>query len=270
MLRVCAVTMFITILTGIVIFVGHRRAKAIRNSCSNSDYGHGVVCIGGAGAGGPIANVTSKTVAYAPTSGHSILASAYTCADGNCQNIPVTTLKISDDINDPETCFAASPHSPFTLKETSAGTEKLQEYIWVCSNIPTGVTSFTATCSRARSCSYIALTITEWSGLAPSNVFDVDGGAASSLKGTTATIPAWGPTTYTNELLYTFLDNTGDETMTPGFPYRTALQFWPGNINTAAVMVSAGPQFATTRWDKKDDWYGAIAAIRTAASQPAK
>jgi hypothetical protein len=36
------------------------------------------------------------------------------------------------------------------------------------------------------------------------------------------------------------------------------------------VMESAGPQIATTHWNKKDDWYGAIAAIKTAASHPAK
>jgi hypothetical protein len=269
MARVYIVSSFLAILIVVGVFVGYRHAGRQRNGCSSTDYGQGVTCIGGAGAGGSIAGVTSKTVSYTPTTGHAVVAAAYACADANCQKMPATTLKISDDINDPEPCFTASPHSPFALNETSAGTQKLQEYIWVCPSVPPGVTSFTATCSAARSCSYITLTITEWTGLATSEVFDVDGGAASSVQETTATIPTWSATSFTNELLYTFLDNTGDETMTPRSPHRTALQFWPGNINTAAVIVSPGLQTATTTWKGKDDWYGAIAAIKSATSRHA-
>ena len=235
-------------------------------SGSGSDYGQGVVLIGGAGAGGADSEVTSRTIAYAPTAGNAIIASAYTCADAACQNIPSTTLKISDNVNDPEFCFIASPHSPFSLIETSAGTQKLQEYIWVCPNIPPKVTSFTATCSTPKACSYIAITVTEWKGLATSNVFDADGGGASSILETSATLSTWSPTEYSDDLVYTFLDNTGDETMTPVAPHRTVLQFYPGNINTATIAMKSGTQTATTTWQGKDDWYGAIVAIKTASS----
>ena len=268
MSRRCIVLVIILILLGFAFFVRSKLSLHARGHCSNTDYGHGVTCINGAGVGGANANITSKTVAYGPIAGHAVIAAAYTCADGNCQDIPVTTLKISDDVNDPEPCFTASPHSPFALNETSSGTQKLQEYIWMCPNIPPGVTSFTATCSAAHSCSYIALTVTEWTGLATSNVFDVDGGAASTTQQTMATISTWSATNYTNDLLYAFLDNTGDEVMTPGPPYRTALQFWPGNINTATMANTTGIQTATTTWKGKDDWYGAIAAIKSATSQP--
>jgi hypothetical protein len=256
------------VLMGLACFVHSKLARSARGYCSNTDYGHGVMCIDGAGAGGANANITSKTVAYTPTAGHAVIATAYTCADGNCQKTPATILKISDDANEPEPCFTASPHSPFVLKETSAGTQKLQEYIWVCPNIPTGVTSFTVTCSVAHACSYITVTVTEWAGLAVSDVFDVDGGAASSTQETTATISTWSATNYTNDLLYTFLDNTGDELMTPNPPYRTTLQFWPGNINTATIKSETGIQTAAVTWKGKDDWYGAIAAIKSATSQP--
>ena len=243
------------------------RRSVAQGGCSNTVYGHSVACVGGAGAGGSTAGVTSRTVSYKPASGHAVVATAYTCADANCQNVPASTLRISDNINDPERCFAASPHSPFALNELSRGTQKLQEYIWVCPEIPSGVTSFTATCSQPRACSYITLTVTEWTGLAKSNVFDTDGGAASSGQETTAIISTWSATRFSNELLYTFLDNTADETMIPIAPYRTALQFWPGNINTAAMIESAGPQTASTTWNKKDDWYGAIVAIKSAKSE---
>ncbi len=65
------------------------------------------------------------------------------------------------------------------------------------------------------------------------------------------------------------MDNTRDLTMTPGPPYRTALQFFPGNINTAAMIETPGPQTATATWSDNDDWYGAIVAIKSGASQPA-
>jgi len=226
----------------------------------------GVTYIGGAGAGGADANITSRTVNYSPAAGHAIIASAYTCYDSNCFAPPTTTMAISDNKNSPETCFAASPHSPFALNETSMGKQQLQEYIWVCPSIPSGVTSFTITCSVAKSCSFMTLTVTDWTGLAASNVFDVDGGAASTVRQTTATIPTSSPTRFTNELLYTFLDNTGDETMSAVSPYAAVLQFWPGNINTAALIASPGPQTAQTTWTRADDWYGAIVAIKSASS----
>ena len=237
---------------------------------SNTESGpvatSGVTHIGGAGAGGADANITSRTVNYTPAAGHAIIASAYTCYDSNCLVPPTTTMAISDNKNNPETCFTASPHSPFALNETSSGKQQLQEYIWVCPSIPSGVTSFTITCSVAKSCSYMALTVTDWTGLATSDVFDADGGAASAVQQTTATIPTSTPTRYTNELLYTFLDNTKDETMSAVPPYGVVLQFYPGNINTAALIASPGPQTAQTTWTPADDWYGVIVAIKSASS----
>ena len=47
-------------------------------------------------------------------------------------------MSIGDNINNPESCFAASPHSPFTLVETSIGTQHIQQYMWVCPSIPLG------------------------------------------------------------------------------------------------------------------------------------
>src|SRR5712691_7667492 len=80
--------------------------------CSNTSYGNGVFCIGGFGAGGGDANQTTKTVLYRPTAGHAIIAAAYACADSNCQNVPTTTMTISDNVNNPENCFEKSPGSP--------------------------------------------------------------------------------------------------------------------------------------------------------------
>jgi hypothetical protein len=89
----------------------------------------------------------------------------------------------------------------------------------LCPNIPAGVTSLTATYGVPNACTYITLTVMEWTGLATTDVFDTDGGSASSVQDTKATLPTSAPTRYANELLYTFMDNTRDLTITPG-PYR--------------------------------------------------
>jgi hypothetical protein len=246
--------------------------------CSNTNYGSGVTCIQGSGHGGAIANETSMTTFLSATAGHAIIATAYTCADSNCQNVPTTTMSISDNLHSPETCFVKSPHSPFALNETSAGTQKLQQYMWVCPSIPSGVNSFTATCSTPNACSYITLTVTEWTGLATSNVFDVDGGEASTVRSTTATVSTSAPTVSANDLVYTFFDTTSDDFSCAVSPYLTALQFFAGNINTAHIAGAAGStQTAQITWSNScpggtntnDDWYGTTAAIRTAASASA-
>jgi len=246
-----------------------RASRSANEYCSHTDYGHGVSCIGGAGNGGTNVNISSKTVNYSPAAGHAVIVSAYTCADKDCQQMIATTLSIGDNLRIPEPCFEASPHSPFALNETSAGGQKLQEYIWVCPRIPVGVTSFTVTCSVERACTFLTLTVTEWTGLAANNVFEADGGAASSVQESVARLSTSEPTRHTNDLLYTFMDNTKDETMIPAPPYRTALQFFPGNINSAAVIERAGAQTTTATWKGNDDWYGAVVAIKTAGSRRA-
>jgi hypothetical protein len=113
----------------------------------------------------------------------------------------------------------------------------------------------------------MALAVTEWTGLASSNLWDVDGGAASSVRGTNATVATSTATRYTNELLYTFFDNTGDESMTAVSPYVAVMQFYSGNINTGHLEATTGVKTAQTTWTGSDDWYGTIGAIRTRASQ---
>lgn len=240
--------------------------------CSNTSYGAGVVCVGSAGVGSPTENMSSNTVSYSPTAGHAILAAAYTCGlnatSNNCGLAPTTTLTISDNVHPSgETCFTASPHSPFALNETSTNKQQLQEYLWACPSIPSGVTSFTATCSAANSCSFITLVVTEWTGLATSNMFDVDGGGASAVQSTSLSVSTSAPTNYTYEIIYGFFDNTNDETMTPTSPAMDINQFYSGNLTAGYLAATTGVQTIATTWSPADDWYGAIAGIKTAESQ---
>lgn len=240
--------------------------------CNNTSYGAGVVCVGSAGVGSGSENMSSNTVGYSPAAGHGILAAAYTCGlnaiSNNCGLVPATTLTISDNVHPAgETCFTASPHSPFTLRETSTNKQQLQEYIWACPSAPPGITSFTATCSVANSCSFITLVVTEWTGLASSNMFDVDGGGASAAQSTSLSVSTSSATHYTYELIYGFFDNTKDETMTPVSPAKDINQFYSGNYTAGYLAAGAGVQTISTKWSPADDWYGVVAGIKTAESQ---
>jgi hypothetical protein len=247
-------------------------APAAYCQCNDTSYGAGVVCIGSAGVGSAAENMTSNTVGYSPMPGHAILAAAYTCGlnaiSNNCGLTPSTTLTLSDNIHPGgETCFKASPHSPFTLIEGTSRGQHLQEYLWACPNIPSGVTSFTAKCSVANSCSFIALVVSEWTGLASSNMFDVDGGGASALQSTSLTVSTSAATHYTYEIIYGFFDNTADEAMTPTSPAKNINQFYRGNLTAGYMAATPGVHVISTAWSPSDVWYGAIAAVKTVDSQ---
>ncbi len=235
--------------------------------CSNTSYGNGATCIQAAGAtgGGCASGCTSNTLSFPPAAGHAVIVATYACGNSACTGSTTGfTETISDNVNNPEACFVKSPGSPFNLVETSSGAERLQQYMWVCPSIPSGVTSITV---RSSSTSYyLTFSASEWTGLASSNVWDADGGNASTTQGETATLSTSSPLSYYHDLMYTFLDNTGDETMTPVSPYLQVTQFYSGNIDTAITVNTAGVQTAQTTWTPNDDWYGVIGAIKTAAS----
>ena len=241
-----------------------------KGPCSNTSFGNGVVCIRAHGAGSSTANETYRTVALAPAAGHAVIVAAYQCWDAECATTGTTELRVSDNVNDPEPCFTKSPHSPFTLVETSAGAQHLQQYMWYCPSIPAGVSAFTLACSAEQSCSYITAWVSEWIGLTPdptAAALDTDGGAASTVQGTTASVSTNAATRYTRELIIACGDNTNDLTMIPGRPYTVVNQFFPGNLCMARTVSAAGEvQAATASWKGEDDWYFTIAAIRSAQS----
>ena len=241
--------------------------------CSNTSFGNGVVCVRAHGEGSPKSDETARTVELRASSGNAVIVVAYQCWDALCATTGSTTLTISDNINSPETCFTKSPNSPFTLVESSAGAQHIQQYIWFCPSIPGGVSRFTVTCSAMRSCSYITVWVMEWTGLTADptvEAFDTDGSAASTIRGTEASVSTRTATRYTKDLVIACGDNTDDRTMSPGAPYLEVNQFFPGNMCMATTVDASGSvQTATSRWMGDDDWYFVIAAIRSAGSAPA-
>jgi len=241
-----------------------------RAPCSGTSFGDNVVCIRAHGAGSSTVDETYRTVELAPAAGHAVIVAAYQCWDALCATTGTTTMRLSDNLNDPEPCFTKSPNSPFTLVETSTGAEHLQQYMWYCPSIPAGVSAFTVTCSVERSCSYITVWVSEWTGLTSDPTvaaFDTDGGAASKVRETIARVSTNAATRYTRDLVIACGDNTHDLTMTPRRPYAPVNQFYPGNVCMARMVSAAGEvQTATATWKGDDDWYFTIAAIRSARS----
>jgi hypothetical protein len=188
-----------------------------------------------------------------------------------------------------ESCFVASPHSPFTLIETSQGAEHIQMYVWICPQIPSGVHTLTMTCvgggENGNNCYWMTLLVTEWTGLSTSaDPFDVDGGAASSAQGTTGTVSTSSSTNYTNELMFTFWDTTADQWDCAVAPYQApeeCCNTTGGNINTAKTTSTKGTQTAQITWYDPNrnsgscpnggnittDWYGVIVGIKSLLSQ---
>ena len=76
----------------------------------------------------------------------------------------------------------------------------------------------------------MTLTVTEWTGLATSDVFDADGAelVLSSSQARVFLLPS--RCRLPMHLMYAWFDNTADEAMTPGAPYKQVLQFYSGNL----------------------------------------
>jgi hypothetical protein len=108
----------------------------------------------------------------------------------------------------------------------------------------------------------MTFTVTEWTGLATSDVCDADGGGASSVKQSSVSILLPSRCRLPMHLMYAWFDNTADEAMTPGAPYKQVLQFYSGNLNSAITVNAAGIQTTTAYWTGNDDWYGVIVAIK--------
>src|SRR6202008_4462808 len=80
-----------------------------------------------------VSNVTTSSVSLSPYPGNGVEIIGSYCGS-SCSVVPTQTATISDNINNPETCFTASPHSPYSLSNTySSDYEKF--YVWYCPSI---------------------------------------------------------------------------------------------------------------------------------------
>ena len=228
------------------------------------------------------------TVNYRPSAGNGIIAWSTWCFTSSCNtSLSGITATIGDNINAKESCFVASPHSPF-ITDANGGAQGSgdfqQHYIWYCPSIPAGVTSFTVTPSNA-ALSYVQLNITEWrsGSLAAScspisacfeNVDNL-GQAGNTTGGTTATITTSGPTVNGNDLLFAVTEvPCCSFTASPGAGYTgitVAPSETPGMVSEAEAATATGIQRATTTWTGgSTSWFGVIVPVIGAGADPAE
>ncbi|MGD0224683.1 MAG: glycoside hydrolase family 88 protein [Terriglobia bacterium] len=229
---------------------------------------------------------TNVTINYRPSPGNGIIAWATWCFTSSCNtSIAGVTATIGDNINAKESCFVASPHSPF-ITDANGGSQGSgdfqQHYVWYCPSVPAGVTSFTVTPSNS-TLSYVQLNITEWrsGSLAAScspisacfeNV-DNFGQAGNSTGGTTATITTSGSTVNTNDLIFAVTEvPCCSFTAGPGTGYTgitVAPSVTPGMVSEAEAATATGIQTATTTWTGGSiPWFGVIVPIIGAGDDP--
>ena len=229
---------------------------------------------------------TNVTVNYSPSAGNGIIAWATWCFTSACNtSISGVTATIGDNVNATESCFVASPHSPFISDGNGGaqgGGDFQQHYVWYCPSIPSGVTSFTVTPSNS-SLSYLQLNISEWKAgaLAAScspisacfeNVDNL-GEAGNTTGGTTATLTTSGPTVNANDLIFavtevpccSFTSSSGSGysgiTVAPGAT--------PGMVSEAKAETATGTQTATTTWTGGSAaWFGVIVPIIGTGTAP--
>lgn len=239
-----------------------------RAQCASTDYGHGVTCITASGSGGSVTNMSNKSLGVTPTAGRQLIVGAYQCWDAACATTGTTTMSIQSNLANPEPCFTKSPSSPFTLVETGPDAQHLQQYIWYCSNVPSGVSSIQINCSVAASCNYMTMWVAEWTGLTTTTgagAFDGDGGNASTAS-TTTTSCTTSAGSATNVLAVSVGDNTNDNATTAQAPALQVNQFFGGNIMMAYTTAATGTRNLQGTWTGGDDWYISCAAIKSAAS----
>jgi len=227
---------------------------------------------------------THVTTTYSPSPGNGIIAWATWCYSSLCNSsISGITATIGDNVNATESCFAASPHSPFITNANGAaqGSGDFQEhYVWYCPSIPAGVTSFTVTPSNP-SLSFLQLQVSEWktgslaASCSPiSNCFEnVDnlGEAGNKTGGTTATITTSGPTVNAKDLIWAGTQiPCCNFTGAAGAGYTgitVAPSANPGMVNEAKAVTAVGTQTATTTWTGgSTPWFGLIVPIIGAGS----
>lgn len=185
-------------------------------------------------------------------------------------------LTISDNVNNPETCFTMSPKSPVLLQGNGTpapGTDTYFNMVWYCPSIPSGVTTVTLTCTVSASCGFITIEKLEFTGMCNSApCIDIDGYAsaasATGLTVNTGEINGSGSsgTHFTNELVIAIAGTAND---LASYTFNPCIQAENGDGQnpimysyvTNAAVQSCGYTIGTT-----DTTGSLLVAIKSAAS----
>ena len=229
-----------------------------------------------------VVNGTSVSVNLSPFAGNGVELFVSFCASSCGAPPPAITLTVADNINNPETCFVKSPHSPYTFNN-SAVPDSETFYVLYCPSVPSGVTSFTASSGGVTLGSF-QLDAVEWKvgSIASANYFEnVDNITSSgSTAGTTATVLTSGPTVNPNDLITALTVDCGLVNASVGTGY-TGIIVNPANTaghileargvtsiqspNASATMSwSSGTPFGNCGLGQpapNDTWFGVVVPL---------
>jgi hypothetical protein len=186
-----------------------------------------------------------------PFAGNGIEIFGIICANtATCNATPTQTLVISDNINNPETCFTAAPNSPYLSNNTTTPDE-VKLWAAYCPSIPAGVTSFTLTWSAIGY--YPQITAIEWKagGIASSGYFESVDSVGFVTTGTSISIPTSGPTVNANDLITGMTQTCGGsvpQTVGTGYTGILVNTPQPGYIAQAKGVTSTATYNMTSTW----------------------
>jgi hypothetical protein len=210
--------------------------------------------------------VASVTWTHSVTAGHQFALLTYLCENSPCLGGSGGIAVISDNLNNPETCFSDSPNSPFTL---SSGGAVVRYTLAVCPSMPSGVTSVTVSYNMTfgNAAWFIDLT----GGLTSGNINDLDGCAVSASAGTSGSVATQGtgcPTTSAatanaNDLVLGFIDVDIAASETTGSGYTKLVCDAAGNgCLQAKNATSTGAQTVTATWSSSGTWEGVLMTVK--------
>lgn len=243
--------------------------SGLATSCANIHIGSFTLC---GAVYNDVNNGTASTVTYYPTPGNGVLIHVTYCGVNGCATTATqTVINISDNINSPETCFTASPHSPFDGDSNPSGTHDWQRfYEYYCPSIPNGVTGFTVNITTPNGWA-VQNSMSEWKAgsIAATNFWEnVDTIATSTSSGTTASVSTNGATSNASDLIWAVINNSGADTAaSPGSGYTCVVCNplpTPGFMAEAKAVPVTGMYTATTTWlTNNRNWFGVIAPLKT-------
>ena len=241
-------------------------------ACVNTNLGNGVTCKQAGYYDSTTApQQTQVSLSWTPSSySDGYIVEAYSFASTQ----PTTeTMTFGTNVNNPDSCFAASPHSPLIPNPTATGNGVL--YFWYCPKLTagSGVTSLIANCTpNTGYCGYLSFNVIEVSGAcSTAPCIDQDGVNAITTAAESFSISTNSSLQYTAELSIIWITTEHDETnISVTSPYISI--FTNGSTAESILGLGAGParnmgiQTGGFTWSPADTVAGAIMTIKTAES----
>jgi hypothetical protein len=224
---------------------------------------------------------TSVSVTVSPFAGNPVQILGFTCANSaTCATVPTQTLTISDNINNPETCFVQAPSSPYSWLDSTIP-DQVKGAIWYSPDgcLPSGITTFTLNLSGTGYYPLVRAVELKTGAIAPTGFWESNDNNSFVTTGTSISVPTNGATTHPIDLITGFTQTCGGSVpQTPGAGFTANFTNTPnqGYIDQMMAVSSTGTYNMTSSWSSpapsscgggtgnNDSAFGAIAVLKGA------